>query len=117
MAAAESWPEGRFVVAGAMYPPEFSWPVNVLHIEHLPPSDHLDFYTDQRFTLNVTRQAMIALGYSPSVRLFEAAACGVPVISDYWVGMEEFFRPGKEILIAENVEEALYYLRDMEEGP
>lgn len=115
MAAAESWPDGRFVVAGAMYPPEISWPENVLHIEHLPPSEHRAFYTNQRFTLNVTRQAMIGFGYSPSVRLFEAAACGVPVISDYWAGIEDFFKPGEEILIADSVEVALHYLRDMEE--
>lgn len=100
-----------FVVAGAQYPSAVSWPSNVLHIEHLPPRDHAEFYCAQRFTLNVTRADMVARGYSPSVRLFEAAACGVPIISDSWPGLDTFFEPGKEILIAETTEDVLTILR------
>ena len=97
--AARRFGEKRFVVAGPQYPEAISWPANVQRIEHLAPVDHREFYNSQRFTLNVTRQEMVKAGWSPSVRLFEAAACGVPIISDYWQGLEEFFRPGKEIIL------------------
>jgi spore maturation protein CgeB len=92
----------RFVIAGPQYPPELDWPRNVERIEHLPPEEHSQFYTRQRFTLNVTRPPMVRAGWSPSVRLFEAAACGVPVISDRWDGLGEFFQPGAEIVIADS---------------
>ncbi|MBA2383248.1 MAG: glycosyltransferase [Actinobacteria bacterium] len=94
----------RFAVAGPQYPPELVWPDNVERIEHLAPAEHVPFYARQRFALNVTRAAMIESGWSPSVRLFEAAACGVPVISDMWDGLDSFFRPGAEILTAASSE-------------
>jgi spore maturation protein CgeB len=97
---ARSAPERRFVVAGPQYPAGIEWPANVERVEHLPPERHGTFYNEQRFTLNVTRADMIAAGHSPSVRLFEAAACGVPVISDAWSGLDDFFTPGEEILVS-----------------
>jgi spore maturation protein CgeB len=97
----------RFAVAGAQFPDMVQWPDNVTHIAHLPPGDHAWFYCAQRFALNLTRADMRALGHSPSVRLFEAAACGVPVISDAWPGLEEFFQPGVEILVAGTCREIL----------
>src|SRR5581483_6191598 len=109
---ARRWTAGRFVVAGPMYPEQIEWPANVQRIEHLPPTEHRSFYTQQRFTLNITRADMIAAGYSPSVRLFEAAACGTPIISDHWPGLESLFEPGKEILIASSPEQTLHYLHD-----
>ena len=108
-------PEGRFVVAGPQYPDAVNWPVNVERIEHLPPALHRDFYNKQKFTLNVTRADMIAAGYSPSVRLFEAAACGVPIISDYWDGLTSIFEEGKEILIARSYDDVLSYLKISDE--
>ena len=95
----------QFVVAGPGYPQEIRWPDNVHRIDHLSPHEHCEFYNKQQFTLNVTREAMIRLGYSPSVRLFEAAACGVPIISDYWKGLTDLFEEGKEILIARSTGE------------
>jgi spore maturation protein CgeB len=89
-------------VVGAQYPKTIRWPANVQHIEHLPPDSHSDFYCSQRYTLNLTRPDMAAAGYSPSVRLFEAGACGVPVISDNWPGLDTFFAPGTEILLADS---------------
>jgi spore maturation protein CgeB len=89
-----------FIVAGPQYPHTIAWPNNVQRVEHLAPRDHPAFYNAQRFTLNVTRDAMIRSGWSPSVRLFEAAACGVPIISDWWEGLDTFFEPEREILIA-----------------
>ncbi len=110
LAPARRLPERRFVVAGAQYPAEIRWPDNVQRIEHLAPEKHAAFYCAQRYTLNLTRRDMAAAGFSPSVRLFEAAACGTPVISDRWPGLDAFLAPGREILIAdtsENVVEAI----------
>ena len=112
---AANWDTGRFIVAGAQYPDNIQWPKNTDRIEHLPPENHREFYTAQRFTLNVTRKDMIEAGYSPSVRLFEAAACSVPVISDNWPGLDEFFIPGKEIILASTSEEVLRCLREFPE--
>ncbi len=106
----------RFVVAGPMYPETIRWPGNVERITHLEPKKHRAFYNAQRFTLNVTRADMIRAGYSPSVRLFEAAACGTPIISDHWAGLDELFAPKKEILIASSSEDVVEILREMPEA-
>jgi spore maturation protein CgeB len=100
----------RFAVAGPMYPPELTWPDNVERIEHLPPAAHSGFYCAQRFTLNLTRTDMRRLGHSPSVRLFEAAACGAAIISDTWDGLEDIFEPYVEILPATTPAEVEQYL-------
>lgn len=105
----------KFAVAGPGYPEEIQWPENVTRIEHLPPDLHREFYNRQKFTLNVTRQAMIKLGFSPSVRLFEAAACGVPIISDDWKGLTDLFEEGKEIFIARSAEDILHILKNTSE--
>ena len=99
---ARRMPDRRFVVAGPQYPAGIDWPANVERIEHVPPREHAKFYAASRFTLNVTRADMIAAGWSPSVRLFEAAACGVPIVSDRWNGIEELFTPGREIILADD---------------
>jgi spore maturation protein CgeB len=104
-----------FVVAGPKYPESVEWPTNVTYISHLSPNEHLSFYGSQRYALNVTRSDMKALGFSPSVRLFEAAAFGTPVISDDWPGMETVFTPGKEILIAAEPRDVVQILRDVPE--
>jgi spore maturation protein CgeB len=103
-------PDLKFVVAGPQYPPGIKWPFNVKRIEHLPPSEHRIFYNNQRFAMNITRADMINAGYSPSVRLFEAAACGTPIISDYWEGLDSIFEIGTEILITTCAEETRQYL-------
>jgi spore maturation protein CgeB len=113
---ARHWPAGRFVVAGPQYPEVISWPDNVARADHVPPSGHRAFYSSQRFTLNITRAAMARAGYSPSVRLFEAAACGAAIISDYWPGLEEVLRPGRDILIARSTGESLALLRELPEA-
>jgi spore maturation protein CgeB len=114
-AAARRWPGGRFIVAGPKYPSGIVWPANVARIEHLAPKEHRSFYCRQRFTLNITRSAMIASGWSPSVRLFEAAACGTPIISDYWEGLESLFALDREILVARKSHDVLPWLVDMSE--
>ena len=113
---ARQWTAGRFVVAGPQFPRTIAWPRNVRRFMHLPPGRHRKFYNAQRFTLNVTRAAMVAAGYSPSVRLFEAAACGTPIITDEWEGLEAFFTPGEEILIARSSEDTLAFLQELPEA-
>ncbi len=103
-------PDARFVVAGPQYPDGIVWPANVERVDHLPPAEHARFYSAQRFTLNVTRAEMVRWGWSPSVRLFEAAACATPVISDWWDGLDAFFVPGREILVAAGAEELVRHL-------
>ena len=98
---ARRWPGGRFVVAGPQYPASIEWPPSVERIDHLPPAEHRAFYRAQRLTVNVTRAEMARAGYSPSVRLFEAAACATPIVSDRWAGLDEVFTSGEEILVAD----------------
>lgn len=105
----------RFVVAGSKYPDHLHWPMNVERIEHLAPQEHPIFYAQQRFTLNVTRANMRSLGFSPSVRLFEAAACGTPIISDRWPGIETIFVPSSEILLAATAREVVEIVKEMPE--
>jgi spore maturation protein CgeB len=100
-------PRGRFVIGGAQYPKAFRWQPNIFFVRHLPPAEHPAFFSSARLTLNVTRRAMAALGWCPSGRLFEAAACGAPVLSDAWEGLDAFFTPGEEILLARDTADAL----------
>ncbi len=100
-------PGRRFAVAGPQYPDGIEWPDNVERLEHVPPADHPAFYAASRFTLNVTRADMVRAGHSPSVRLFEAAACGSPILSDAWDGLDAILAPGAEIALAEAPEDVL----------
>lgn len=103
----------RFLVAGPQYPADTIWPANVKRIVHLEPKLHSPFYCSSRFTLNLTRKNMIEAGYSPSVRLFEAAGCGTAIISDAWNGIENFFTPGAEILLADSSSAVIAFLTDL----
>ena len=103
-------PHLRFCVAGPQYPAGIDWPDNVERLEHVGPADHPAFYAASRYTLNVTRADMIAAGWSPSVRLFEAAACGAPIVSDRWDGLDTLFAPGREIVLADDAEAVLALL-------
>jgi len=109
-------PERRFVVAGPQYPEDIDWPANVERIEHLPPAEHAAFYSAQRFTLNVTRADMIAAGWSPSVRLFEAAACRTPIISDIWPGLTELLPDGEAIILAQDSVDVVQALRTLSDA-
>jgi spore maturation protein CgeB len=106
-------PKRRFSVVGSQYPSHLVWPKNVQRIDHMAPGSHAQFYARQRFTLNLTRPDMRKLGYSPSVRLFDAAACGTPIISDEWPGLSDMFEPDKEILLARSADEVTRYLDDV----
>jgi spore maturation protein CgeB len=106
-------PARKFLVAGPQYPKTLEWPSNVKRITHLNPRWHARFYSSSRFTLNVTRRDMVQAGYSPSVRLFEAAACGATILSDNWPGLDSFFEPGCEILLPADHRDVLHYLTDL----
>jgi len=107
---ADHLPGKQFIVAGPQYPNDVRWPKNVRRIVHLNPRWHARFYSSSRLTLNVTRREMVIAGYSPSVRLFEAAACGAAMISDDWPGLETFFTPGREILLPLDAQDVMRYL-------
>lgn len=107
VAPARARADRRFVIGGAQYPPQFPWADNIWFVRHLPPAEHPAFYCSSRLTLNVTRDAMARMGWCPSGRLFEAAACGTPILSDRWAGLDAFFEPGREILVADTTEQAL----------
>jgi spore maturation protein CgeB len=106
-------PARRFAVAGPQYPASIEWASNIERLDHLAPDRHREFYNQLAFTLNVTRRHMREAGWSPSVRLFEAAACGVPIISDPWDGLDELFEPDREILIAHDGDDVVRYLSDL----
>lgn len=105
--------EKEFLLAGPQYPARFTFPKNVRRIIHLEPQFHPYFYSSSRFTLNLTRNDMVAAGYSPSVRLFEAAGCGSAIVSDPWTGLDTFFTPGEEILLAHSSADVISYLNEI----
>ena len=100
-------PDRRFLIGGAQYPDAFPWTENIYFTGHLEPAQHPSFFCSGRATLNVTRRAMAEYGFCPSGRLFEAAACGVPLLTDGWEGLDRFFTPGSEILRVDTPEEVL----------
>lgn len=97
----------RFTIGGAQYPQDFPWTSNIFFVRHLPPSEHPAFFCSSRLTLNVTRRVMADLGYCPSGRLFEAAACGTAIVTDGWEGLESFYAPGEELLVAGGTSDVL----------
>lgn len=107
---ARQLPERKFVLGGAQYPEKFPWTSNIYFVRHLPPAEHPGFFSSSRLTLNITRSAMAQSGYCPSGRLFEASACGTPLLSDWWEGLDTFFEPGTEILVARTTEDAVHAL-------
>jgi spore maturation protein CgeB len=100
-------PGRRFLIGGAQYPQDFPWTDNIFFMRHLPPPEHPAFFASSRLTLNITRQAMAEMGWCPSGRLFEAAACGAPILSDWWQGLDAFFEPGRDILVGRTSEDAV----------
>jgi len=100
-------PQQVFLIGGAQYPADFPWTANIHFARHLPPGEHPAFFSSSRLTLSVTRRAMAGNGHCPSGRLFEAAACGTPVVSDWWAGLDDFFVPGREILVARTTDDVV----------
>jgi spore maturation protein CgeB len=115
LGAARLRPADRFLIGGAQYPEEFPWLPNVAFVRHIPPPMHAEFFSSCRATLNLTRGVMARHGYCPSGRLFEAAACGAPILSDGWDGLECFFSPGNELLCVETAKDVFAALERSDE--
>ncbi len=107
LAPARRLPAKRFLIAGAQYPQDFPWSDNIFFVRHLAPDGHATFFSSSRLTLNVTRATMAEMGWCPSGRLFEAAACGTPLVSDWWQGLDEFFAPNEEVVVAFESDDAV----------
>jgi spore maturation protein CgeB len=99
--------DSQFLLAGTLYPWQWQWPANVRRLDHVSPADHPGLYSSSRLTLNITRAEMAASGYCPSGRFFEAAACGTPIITDWFDGLDEFFAPSREIFVAQTADDVL----------
>lgn len=115
LAAAARRPQETFLIGGAQYPDTFPWLTNVSFVRHIPPPMHPAFFSSSRMTLNITRAAMAKYGYCPSGRLFEAAACGTPLLSDGWKGLESFFEPGRELLRVQSAEDVVHAMDSTDE--
>lgn len=100
-------PQRQFLLAGSLYPWEWQWGANVRKLEHIAPSDHPAFYSSSRLTLNLTRAEMASAGWCPSGRFFEAAACGTPILTDWWEGLDSFFTPGEELFVASDAAQVI----------
>jgi spore maturation protein CgeB len=112
---AERHPDKRFLLGGSGWEHK-DVPPNVKYVGHVSTRDHNTFNASAGAVLNVSRDSMAGAGYSPATRLFEAAGAGACIITDAWAGIEQFFEPGAEILVAETGEEvgeALRGLTDM----
>ena len=108
---ARRFPQKKFVLGGSLYPEEFPWTENIYFARHVPPPRHPAFYSSAALTLNITRGAMAETGWCPSGRLFEAAACGSPMVSDWWEGIDTFFTPGSEVVIVESTDDVVEALK------
>ena len=109
-APARARPNERFFLAGAQYPPELEIPRNVVHEVHVYPRDHSALYCSSRATLNLTRQSMRQYGWSPSTRLFEAAASGACIISDTWPGLDTLLSVNREVLLGSSTQDVMRHL-------
>jgi spore maturation protein CgeB len=104
---AQQQPSGDFLLAGTLYPQDWRFPANVRRVDHVAPARHAEFYSSSRATLNLTRGDMAANGWCPSGRFFEAAACGTPLFSDWFAGLDDFFTDGEELRIVHSSEDVI----------
>lgn len=112
---ARVWPEGRFLVARLRPTEEVAWPSNIDTIKHFSRADKRRFYNEQRYTLNVPRRTSVAEGWSPNIGVFEAAACGTPIISEPWPGLDELLVPSVEVIVVRTTRDVVRILRELPE--
>src|SRR5215207_3296075 len=108
--AAELAPDLSFVLGGNGWA-DYPLPPNVRYVGHVPTADHRAWNCSARLVLNINRADMAATGFSPPTRVFEAAGCGSCVVTDAWQGIETFFEPADEVLVAHTAEDIVTYLR------
>jgi spore maturation protein CgeB len=111
--AAELAPEMKFLLGGEGWGGK-SLPPNVRWIGHVGTGDHNRVNGSARMVLNINRESMASVGYSPPTRVFEAAGAGACVITDNWPGIATFFQIGAEILVASSAEEIVERLRTID---
>ncbi len=116
LAPAQLLPTRSFILAGSLYPWDWPWPANLRRFEHVAPADHPALYSSSGATLNLTRDGMARAGWCPSGRFFEAAACGTPILTDWFAGLDQFFTPGEEVLVVNTAEEVLQAIVHDERG-
>lgn len=106
-------PDRRFLLGGAGWD-DVRLPANVRYLGHVASADHNAFNATPRAVLNISRQSMADVGFSPATRVFEAAGAGACLITDFWDGIELFFVPGQEILVARSGVEVARLLQGLE---
>jgi spore maturation protein CgeB len=111
-AAAELAPEFQFLLGGEGWGSR-PLPKNVRWIGHVGTGNHNVINCSARMVLNINRESMAKIGFSPPTRVFEAAGAAACVITDSWSGIEEFFAPGGEILVASSAGDIVRFLRDV----
>lgn len=110
--AAELAPEFQFMLGGEGWGGK-RLPQNVRYIGHVGTANHNVINCSARMVLNINRESMAQVGFSPPTRVFEAAGAGACLITDAWLGVEHFFKPGRELLVASSAEDVVGYLRDI----
>jgi len=113
LTATERAPEFRFALGGEGWGGK-PLPRNVRWIGHVGTNDHNVVNCSARMVLNLNRESMVQVGFSPPTRIFEAAGAAACVITDYWEGIETFFEPGCEILVARDAGEIVDLLRTVD---
>jgi len=110
--AARRAPEQRFVLGGSGWEDKLR-PDNVRYLGHVYTHEHNAFNASTRLVLNVSRECMAQMGYSPATRVFEAAGVAACLVTDAWEGIEQFFEPEREILVARDADDVCRYLRSV----
>jgi len=105
-------PERQFILGGSGWGDK-PLPENVHYVGHVYTSQHNAFNCTPMAVLNISRDSMAKYGFSPATRVFEAAGAGACIITDYWEGIDYFFEPGKEILVAENGASVMELLKEL----
>ena len=99
--AAEAAPGLRFLLGGSGWH-DRTLPSNVRYLGHVYTRDHNTINGTPLAVLNVSRESMARVGFSPATRLFEVAGAGGCLITDAWEGIEAFLEPGREVLVAQD---------------